>query len=130
MPSNPLSHIEGHANINIQLDDNGEVASDNTNSNSIIQLQQSRVEPTSYGKFPYAKSWGQGFSEDIDNPKGIYRSNYLVRLNAWDYIPPPLPRLNWKRSGNNSDVLPSILCFIIGPDLSSWLMPVKSPLNL
>ena len=29
------------------------------------------VEPTSYGKFPYAKSWGQGFSMDIDNPKGI-----------------------------------------------------------
>nr|WP_320017415.1 Ni/Fe hydrogenase subunit alpha [uncultured Desulfobacter sp.] len=48
------------------------------------------VEPTSYGKFPYAKSWGQGFSMDIDNPKGIYRSNCLARLNACDYISTPL----------------------------------------
>ncbi|WP_319577620.1 Ni/Fe hydrogenase subunit alpha [uncultured Desulfobacter sp.] len=48
------------------------------------------VEPTSYGKYPYAKSWGQGFSMDIDNPKGIYRSNCLARLNACDYISTPL----------------------------------------
>jgi len=28
------------------------------------------VVPFSYGKFPYAKFWGEGFSLDIDNPKG------------------------------------------------------------
>lgn len=48
------------------------------------------VEPTSYGKFPYAKSWGQGFSMDIDNPKGIYRANCLARLNVCDHISTPL----------------------------------------
>jgi len=48
------------------------------------------VEPTSYGKFPYAKSWGQGFSMDIDHPKGVYRSNCLARLNACDHISTPL----------------------------------------
>ncbi|MCG8551376.1 MAG: nickel-dependent hydrogenase large subunit, partial [Desulfobacterales bacterium] len=48
------------------------------------------VEPTSYGKFPYAKSWGQGFSMDIENPKGVYRANCLARLNACDHISTPL----------------------------------------
>ncbi len=48
------------------------------------------VEDVSYGKYPYAKSWGEGFSMDIKNPKGIYRSNCLARLNVCDGISTPL----------------------------------------
>ena len=48
------------------------------------------VMDSSYGKFPYAKCWDEGFSMDLDAPKGIYRSNCLARLNACDYIPTPL----------------------------------------
>ena len=42
--------------------------------------------PVSYGKYPYAKSWNEGFSMDLDGPKGIYRSNCLARLNVADHI--------------------------------------------
>ena len=48
------------------------------------------VEPTSYGKFPYAKAWGEGYSTDLSAPKGIYRSNCLARINACDHISTPL----------------------------------------
>ncbi|MDY0220656.1 MAG: Ni/Fe hydrogenase subunit alpha [Desulfobacterium sp.] len=44
----------------------------------------------SYGKFPYAKSWNQGFSMDLDAPKGIYRANCLARINCCDQISTPL----------------------------------------
>jgi len=44
----------------------------------------------SYGKYPYAKSWNEGFSMDLDAPKGIYRSNCLARINCCDQIPTPL----------------------------------------
>jgi F420-non-reducing hydrogenase large subunit len=47
------------------------------------------VEPWSYAKMPYAKSWGEGFSMDIDQPKGIYRANTLARLNVCDRIATP-----------------------------------------
>ncbi|OQX20525.1 MAG: Ni/Fe hydrogenase subunit alpha [Desulfobulbaceae bacterium A2] len=47
------------------------------------------VEPWSYGKMPYAKSWGEGFSMDLDQPKGIYRVNTLARLNVCDHIATP-----------------------------------------
>ncbi len=47
------------------------------------------VVPFSYGKFPYARCWNEGFSLDIDNPKGIYRSNCLARINACDAISTP-----------------------------------------
>lgn len=47
------------------------------------------VEPWSYLKFPYMKKAG-GFSMDLDNPKGIYRTNTLARINVCDYIPTPL----------------------------------------
>lgn len=47
------------------------------------------VVPFSYGKFPYAKSWGEGFSVDIDNPKGIYRANCLARVNVADKMATP-----------------------------------------
>ncbi|WP_022668938.1 Ni/Fe hydrogenase subunit alpha [Desulfospira joergensenii] len=48
------------------------------------------VEETSYGKFPYAKSWNEGFSTDLAQPRGIYRSNCLARLNVCDHISTPL----------------------------------------
>ncbi len=47
------------------------------------------VEPWSYGKFPYARSWGEGFSMDPDAPKGIYRTNTLARINVCDGISTP-----------------------------------------
>ncbi len=49
-----------------------------------------KVVDVSYGKFPYAKSWEEGFSTDLENPKGIYRSNCLARINICDHIPTPL----------------------------------------
>lgn len=48
-----------------------------------------KVVPFSFGKFPYAKSWGEGFSMDLDSPKGIYRSNTLARINVVDRIATP-----------------------------------------
>lgn len=56
----------------------------------IAEWSAEHVEPISYGKFPYAKCWGQVSSMDIDKPKGIYRSSCLARLNAYDYISLPL----------------------------------------
>ncbi len=47
------------------------------------------VEPYSYGKMPYAKFWNEGFSLDLDSPKGIYRSNCLARINVCDKINTP-----------------------------------------
>jgi len=47
------------------------------------------VVPFSYGKIPYAKFWNEGFSMDIENPKGIYRSNCLARINVCDGIATP-----------------------------------------
>jgi F420-non-reducing hydrogenase large subunit len=49
-----------------------------------------KVLPWSYLKFPYAKSWGEGFSMDLDAPKGIYRTNTLARMNVCDRISTPL----------------------------------------
>jgi F420-non-reducing hydrogenase large subunit len=51
---------------------------------------EEKVLPWSYLKFPYAKSWGEGFSIDSENPKGIYRTNTLARLNVADRIATPL----------------------------------------
>lgn len=48
-----------------------------------------QVVPWSYGKFPYAKSWGEGFSLDLENPKGIYRANTLARINVADKMATP-----------------------------------------
>jgi F420-non-reducing hydrogenase large subunit len=48
------------------------------------------VEPWSYGKFPYARAWGEGFSMDLDGPKGIYRANCLARINVADCLSTPL----------------------------------------
>ena len=49
-----------------------------------------RIEDWSYLKFPYAKSWGEGFSMDTNNPKGIYRTNSLARINVADKMATPL----------------------------------------
>lgn len=51
---------------------------------------EEKVLPWTYLKFPYAKSWGEGFSMDIDDPKGIYRTNALARMNVCDKIATPL----------------------------------------
>ena len=48
------------------------------------------VESWSYQKFPYAKRWGNGFSMDLKNPSGVYRSNCLARINVADKMATPL----------------------------------------
>ncbi len=48
------------------------------------------VVPHSYGKMPYAKCWNEGFSLDLDDPKGIYRANTLARINVADKMATPL----------------------------------------
>ncbi|MGC8494470.1 MAG: Ni/Fe hydrogenase subunit alpha [Syntrophobacteraceae bacterium] len=47
------------------------------------------VEPYSMGKLPYARAWNEGFSLDLENPKGIYRANTLARINVADRISTP-----------------------------------------
>lgn len=47
------------------------------------------VEPYSYGKMPYAKAWNEGFSLDLEEPKGIYRVNTLARINVADKMATP-----------------------------------------
>ena len=47
------------------------------------------VEPQSYGKFPYARCWNEGFSLDLEAPKGIYRANTLARINVADRMATP-----------------------------------------
>ncbi len=47
------------------------------------------VEPYSYGKMPHAKVWGEGFSLDLENPKGVYRANTLARINVADKMATP-----------------------------------------
>ncbi len=55
-----------------------------------------KVVPYSYGKFPYARAWGEGFSMDLDNPRGIYRSNCLARINVADRMATPKAQ-DWAR---------------------------------
>lgn len=50
---------------------------------------QEHVESWSYGKMPWAASWNEGFSMDLDQPRGIYRTNTLARLNVCDHITTP-----------------------------------------
>lgn len=47
------------------------------------------VEPYSYGKFPYARCWDEGFSMDLEQPKGVYRANTLARINVADKMATP-----------------------------------------
>ena len=53
------------------------------------------VEPWSYLKFPYMKKVGE-FSMDLDNPKGIYRTNTLARMNVCDKIDTPLAQAEFE----------------------------------
>jgi F420-non-reducing hydrogenase large subunit len=48
-----------------------------------------QVLPFSYGKFPYARCWNEGFSLDLEEPRGVYRSNTLARINVADRIATP-----------------------------------------
>jgi F420-non-reducing hydrogenase large subunit len=48
------------------------------------------VEPWSYQKFPYAKTWGDGPVMDLDNPVGVYRTNCLARINVCEKMATPL----------------------------------------
>ncbi len=48
------------------------------------------VENWSYGKMPWADSWQEGFSMDLDRPRGIYRTNTLARINICDHISTPI----------------------------------------
>lgn len=48
-----------------------------------------KAVPFSFGKFPYAKVWNEGFSLDSSAPKGIYRSNTLARINVARRISTP-----------------------------------------
>ncbi len=47
------------------------------------------IEPWTYGKMPYAKVWGEGFSLDPENPLGIYRVNTLARINIAESMGTP-----------------------------------------
>lgn len=49
-----------------------------------------KILPWSYMKFPYAKSWNEGFDMNLANPKGIYRTNTLARINVADKMSTPL----------------------------------------
>ncbi len=57
--------------------------------NQYDQYLSEHVESWTYGKLPYAKCWDEGFSMDLDNPKGIYRANTLARINVSDGIGTP-----------------------------------------
>ncbi len=48
------------------------------------------VEPWSYARFPYAQGWGDGFSMELGDPHGVYRTSCLARLNVADFISSPL----------------------------------------
>jgi F420-non-reducing hydrogenase large subunit len=51
---------------------------------------EEKVLEWTYMKAPYAKSWEEGFSMDINDPKGIYRTNTLARLNVAERMATPL----------------------------------------
>ncbi|MFA5794490.1 MAG: Ni/Fe hydrogenase subunit alpha [Candidatus Brocadiia bacterium] len=55
----------------------------------------------SYLKFPYAKSWNEGFSMDLDNPKGIYRTNTLARINVAEKMATPLAQKEFEEFRKN-----------------------------
>jgi len=55
----------------------------------------------SYMKFPYAKSWNEGFSMDLANPKGIYRTNTLARINVADKMATPLAQVEFEEFRKN-----------------------------
>ncbi len=54
-----------------------------------LEYLAEHVEPWSYSKMVYAQCWNQGFSMDLEQPKGVYRANTLARINICDYIATP-----------------------------------------
>lgn len=60
-----------------------------------------KVLPWSYLKFPYAKFWNEGFSMDLDAPKGIYRTNTLARINVADKMATPLAQKEFEEFRKN-----------------------------
>ncbi len=56
-----------------------------------------KVLPWTYLKFPYAKSWGEGFDMDLSAPKGIYRTNTLARMNVCDKMATPLAQAEFEQ---------------------------------
>jgi F420-non-reducing hydrogenase large subunit len=61
----------------------------NFNYGQYVDFLGEHVEDWSYCKFPYARTWGEGFSMDLKQPKGVYRVNTLARLNVCDKINTP-----------------------------------------
>jgi F420-non-reducing hydrogenase large subunit len=57
--------------------------------NQYVDFLGEHIEDWSYCKFPYARTWGEGFSMDLKRPKGVYRVNTLARLNVCDKIKTP-----------------------------------------
>lgn len=53
------------------------------------QFLAEHVEPWSYAKMVYARSWGEKFSLDPHQPGGVYRVNTLARINTCDRIATP-----------------------------------------
>ncbi|MCL1979957.1 MAG: Ni/Fe hydrogenase subunit alpha [Proteobacteria bacterium] len=49
-----------------------------------------RAEPWSTAKMVYARTWDEGFSLDIEAPRGVYQVNTLARINVCDRIATPL----------------------------------------
>jgi F420-non-reducing hydrogenase large subunit len=60
-----------------------------------------KVLDWSYLKFPYAKTWGEGFSMDLAAPKGIYRTNTLARINVADRMATPLAQVEFEEFRRN-----------------------------
>ncbi len=49
-----------------------------------------KIQSWTYPKMPFAKKWAGGeFSLDLDEPKGIYRSNALARINTCERMGTP-----------------------------------------
>lgn len=55
-----------------------------------IDYIEEKVLDWSYLKFPQAKSWVEGFSMDLENPRGVYRTNTLAGINVADRMATPL----------------------------------------
>lgn len=60
-----------------------------------------KVLTWSYLKFPYAKVWGEGFDMNIENPKGIYRTNTLARINVADKMATELAQAEFEEFRKN-----------------------------
>ena len=85
-----------------------------------------KVVDHSYGKFPYARCWNEGFSLDPDAPKGIYRANTLARINAADHIPTPRAQAELEEFREKFG-RPRPPCSTTGPASSKRSTPANGP---